>query len=459
MGFDLKRSIYERTPLFVKKLLHFMPFAVIAGRRYRDTLARGKYFTSASREQILTYQQKVLQNTLEFVTEQVPAYKHLQRVVRRLPGLDAIKEFPLIDKDILQDNLYNYLPKDFEKIPHYKATTGGTSGNQLTLYLDDQSQSIEMGFVHRYWALMGYAPRHRKATFRGVFFENLPDDQFWQYNPIYNELQFSPFHMSENNLSRYVEQLIRYNPKYIHGYPSAIDTLAEYVLRNCIESKLPKIKAAFLASEGCTTFHRERIETAFRTRVFSWYGHTERLIFGGECEKTTFYHQVPDYGFLEIINDNGTLCENYESGEIVGTSFINRSLPLVRYRTGDYAQRIDHHCECGRNWDRFKNVEGRWKQEMIIGKNGAPISIAALNMHGSIFDRVIRFQYYQECPGVCELRLMVSPGFTDVDKTAIYRKYLSKVGSEVDFKVVVVHDIPLTKRGKVKSLISMVNSQ
>lgn len=454
MGFALNRKIYENLPIAIKQLIGIIPFSFFAGKSYRNTVARGNFFTSASRDEIIAFQQTALRKTLQFVTDQVPAYRSLRRIVERYPALDAIKEFPLIDKDVLQQNLANYLPRAFEKIPHYKVTTGGTSGNQLALYLDDKSQSIEMGFVHRFWSQMGYTPRCRKATFRGVSFNTLAADTFWQHNPIYNEVQFSPFTMSEQNLPKYIEEIARYKPEYLHGYPSAIDIIAEFILRNRLEGQIPRIKAAFLASEGCSEFQRQRIESAFRTRVFSWYGHTERLIFGGECEKTTDYHQIPDYGLLEVVDESGATCKEHERGEIVGTGFLNRCLPLVRYRTGDYAEKIDYRCACGRNWDRFRNVEGHRKQEMVIGKTGARISIAALNMHGALFDKVIRYQYYQDTPGICELRLMVAPDFTEHHKKEIQKAYFAKVGSELEMKAIVVDEIPLTARGKLKFLVS-----
>jgi len=141
-------------------------------------------------------------------------------------------------------------------------------------------------------------------------------------------------------------------------------------------------------------------------------------------------------------------------GELVGTGFLNRAMPLIRYRTGDYATRLDWRCGCGRCWDRFGKVEGRWKQEMVVGRNGAQLSLAALNLHGAHFDREARYQYYQDTPGVCEIRVMPDLDFTERDRLAIADAYAKKAGQEVDFIVRVVDHIPLTARGKLKLLDS-----
>jgi phenylacetate-CoA ligase len=402
----------------------------------------------------LAYQEKCLGELLEFAVDQVPGYRHLRALVSRVSPFDALRAFPMLSKDELQQNMTRFLPRDFSRIPHYQITTGGTSGNQLRFYVDDHSHATETGFVHRYWKRMGYTPNCRKATFRGVPFGRLAPGIYWQENPIYRELQFSPFHMNESTLPSYVEKLIDYQAPYLHGYPSAIDILAEFILRHGIQDRIPEVRAIFLCSESCSSSQRQRIEESFRTRVFSWYGHSERLVFGGECEESSAYHQFPDYGILEIVDQNGLPVAEGDRGEIVGTGFLSRSLPLIRYRTGDSAIRLAPTCSCGRQWDRFCDVQGRWNQETVIGRNGTRISLAALNMHGTLFDTVRRYQYFQDTPGVCEVRLMIAPGFTPAAHEEIVRAYQAKVGSELDIVVRVVEDIPLTARGKLKLLVS-----
>src|SRR5690606_5082270 len=111
-----------------------------------------------------------LAKVLGFAVREVPAYRRLKNAVERYRPLDALKEFPVLEKDDVQRRPEEFLPASFERIPHYETATGGTSGNQLKIFLDDDSQSVEMAFMHRQWARVGYSPRHRKATFRGVPF-------------------------------------------------------------------------------------------------------------------------------------------------------------------------------------------------------------------------------------------------------------------------------------------------
>jgi len=455
MRYETNRRLYEALPVWIKHMVCLLPFKCLAGKAYRRVHRRGKRLDAMSRREVISLQQRLLHETLEFVCNQVPAYASYAGLLERLPAEDVLRRLPLVDKEQLQESMAEYLPKNFNAIPHYECSTGGTSGNQLALYLDEGSQSVEIAFMHRQWARVGYTPTKRKAMFRGVAFRGLAPGVYWQDNPVYNEVQFSPFHMSDKTLASYVERLRSFRPEYIHGYPSAIDILAEYVLRNSCDKVLSPISAVLLGSEACLPGQRERIERAFSTRVYTWYGHTERLILGGECETSHAYHQFPDYGYLEILKEDGEPCGVGERGEIVGTGFLNRSLPLVRYRTGDYATRLEPACTCGRHWDRFVDVKGRWEQNMVIGTSGARISVAALNMHGPMFQNVIRYQYRQTQPGVLEIRVLPSPAFAEEE--AIRRVFQEKLAPEIDVIVRVVDDIPLTARGKLKRLVSTLS--
>ncbi len=248
--------------------------------------------------------------------------------------------------------------------------------------------------------------------------------------------------------------MIEYRPEFLHGYPSAVDVLAEYVVRHGLTPKLPPIKAALLGSETCSPAQRERIEAAFRTRVYTWYGHSERTVLGGECEYSRVYHMFPSYGILEIIGEDGEPCEVGGQGEIVGTGFLNRSMPLIRYRTDDYATREAHECDCGRCWDRFSHVVGRRSLEgFVLGKHGSRISEAALNVHDGCFNHVVRYQYYQRAPGQLVIRVIPNPLYSPADEAGIIAAYQKKLWGEVDIVVERVADIPLTKSGKQRRLL------
>lgn len=456
--FKLFRHIYEHAPLAIKWPAYWLPYSILGGRGYRSTVRACRELEFLSRTEVLRHQEQLLGQLLRFVVEQVPIYRPLRDVVEKHAPSAALKHFPFITKEDVRLRWGDLIPRCIDQIPHHVGTTSGSSGNPLTFLEDDSSYVREMGFIHSQWKRVGYRPSCRKATFRGVKFGTINDSCFWQHNPIHNELQFSPFHMNEATLGFYVEKLIEYRPSFLHGYPSAVDMLAEYVIRHRLESRLPPIRAALLGSEYCSQAQRERVGVAFRTRVYTWYGHSERTVLGGECECSPAYHMVPVYGVLEIIREDGEPCNIGERGEIVGTGFMNRSMPLIRYRTGDFATRESCECECGRHWDRFSNVLGqRSYEETLVGKHGSRISDAALNVHGDCFSNVVRYQYYQRIPGQLVIRVIPNPLYSHADEARIIAAHHAKLHGEMDITVLAVDEIALTPLGKQRRIVCDVN--
>jgi phenylacetate-CoA ligase len=455
MNFASKRKFYEQLPLFIKNISGLVPFPLVAGNAYRQTYSQNNYFDNMNRAQLNLFTEKRLGYWLEYTARHVPAYQNLSGYVERLKPFEALKAFPIIEKEDIQKDFESYLARDLSKSQYYKTTTGGTTGNQLNILLQNNSQAIETAFIHRLWSRVGYSYRHKKASFRGVTFNKLDVQAPWQKNPVYNEMQFSPFHLSEINLQKYFAEFRIYRPSYFHGYASAIDVLAEYALRVLEPKDRPKLRAVLLGSEGISINQRERISQAFSSRVYSWYGQSERVVLAGECEFSNAYHVTPDYGYCELIAKNGaTVSIDGEQGEIVGTGFNNHVMPLIRYRTGDLATKLPENCKCGRCWDRFNNVEGRWKKDVIFGKNEARISLAALNMHGDFFDNIVRYQYQQDTIGKLIIKILPGPNYTANDAIRIKNAFVSKVEGTLDIKILEVDNIPLTSRGKLNKLVS-----
>lgn len=455
-----KRAGYERLPLPVQRLIcRLIPFPLLAGSHYRAAAQRGRLLYHAEATVIRRWQERPLRDILLFATAEVPAYRHLATAAALLPPFEALARFPLVTKEEIQDNPQHFVPASLARIPHHEVTTGGSTGRQARFLHDDGSQEAETGYIHRLWHRVGYRPGMRKVTFRGVPFPQGVKGVYWRENPIYTELQFSPYHMNHDTLPLYWQALQAYRPLFIHGYPSCIAMLARWLRETKQTGTHLGLRAVLLGSEGLEPGQRELMQQTLGARVFTWYGHTERVILAGECERSEAYHVMPDYGIVEILDPaSGTPVDVGREGELVGTGLSNRSMPLIRYRTGDLARRLSPECICGRHGERFDHVTGRWVQEYLIGKGGARIPLAAVNVHGPCFARVERHQYHQTVPGMVTLRIKPSPTYGCADSELLLETFRSKVGGALDIKLDVVPDIPLSPRGKLIRLVQEIDS-
>ena len=190
-------------------------------------------------------------------------------------------------------------------------------------------------------------------------------------------------------------------------------------------------------------------------RFTSWYVQTLNLILAGECEVSNYYHIFPEYGLAEVIKEDGSGADaEDEMGVLIGTTLDNFAMPLIRYRTGDYARIGPSSCACGRNYRLLKKIEGR-QQEMLVGKFGNLISLTAsyYALHTDVFDHVRRVQFYQKEKGKLELRVMRRPDYTERDSRRILDALEEKIGDTMEITLSFPEEIPLSPRGKFRLVI------
>ena len=391
----------------------------------------------------------MLQNFLEQAIKHVPFYRGIE--LSSGNAFRNLEKFPIIEKAIIQEDPVQFQNAVIPRNSTYYVTTGGSSGNPLGFYLDNNTFAKEWAFVMTAWKRAGYTPGDTLVSFRGVEFKHADKGVFWQDNPFYNTVEMSPYHMSEENLPGYIKKITECKPRFLHGYPSAISILARYLEGK--QMSFPPIKAVFAVSENIYSWQRELIERVFHTRLFSFYGMSEKVIMAPECEVSCRYHAFPEYGITEIIREDGSSAGEGETGELVGTGFLNQYMPFIRYRTGDFARCCEQTCECGRNHILFDNLKGRWLQEMIIGKNSSQISVTALNLHSDVLAHVQQFQFYQRKPGELIIRIIPKQNYGMADEKLIVDAIQNKVGHELDVNIEIIDRIQLTERGKHRMLV------
>ncbi len=444
---------FRSSPGIVKKLVYIIPLEYrFGGKNFKNQYEFLKNSEKWDNNQIEAYQKAQLEILLKHTVKNVPFYHDIN--LKSDNPFKNLQNFPVIDKETIQEDIDKFIAKNIPSNKAFYVSTSGTTGNQLKFYLDNSTYGKEWAFVMTAWRRVGFKPGDSVVSLRGVDFKNADKGIFWQDNPIYNMLEMSPFHMSEVNIPKYIEKIKKFRPKYIHGYPSAISILSKYIMEK--NEIIPSIEGILAVSENLYSWQREVIEKAFNARVFSFYGQSERVIMAAECEKSTNYHVFPEYGVTELLNENNDPMKSEESGELVGTGFLNYYMPFIRYKTGDYAKLESNKCGCNRNHIIIKELVGRWNQEMIFGKDGSFISTTALNLHSNILEKIIKFQFYQEKEGELFLRIESKENLSFEDKKLIKESFFKKVGSNLEIIIEEIDEIPLTKRGKYKLLIQKI---
>jgi phenylacetate-CoA ligase len=264
----------------------------------------------------------------------------------------------------------------------------------------------------------------------------------------------SPFQLNEEHFESIYKQILDFKPAFVHGLPSGVSILADYFLKS--NKKVPNIKAILCGSENITDKQRKLIEKAFSARLFTWYGQTEKVVLGGECEHDSGYHIFPEYGYTELIDENNIAIDSPGViGEIVGTSFVNMAQPLIRYRTGDMGIYKGSKCNlCKRNYLIIEKVVGRRNFDVLIDKACNIIPFIALDLQKKIFNKVYQWQFIQSTPGIVKVDILANEKITDADLLKLAHELDEQTDERIHFKLSVVNELRKTVSGKTKTIIN-----
>jgi phenylacetate-CoA ligase len=441
------KKYYTNSPLWMKRLYGAIPFDIRSGaeyRKWREFLER-----EVSGEE---YELIKLKETIAYAYETSPYYSQLFKSLDASPNdINDRKDLlllPTIDKSTIRNNYEKFIAKGFSSRKSFYVTTGGTSGTPMKFLQSKNVWSKEVAFIMNFYARSGLKSNMIKASFRGGDFDGLVNNVFWKFNPHANEIHFSPFHINLNTVSFYVDELNRREIKFFHTYPSSIKLLIENMKKMNLKLSY-SLDTIFLISENILEDDVKLIQSFFACEVSSFFGHSERLIFAPSKSSDLSSFKVDRrYGLFELVNNHGDMIqENHTIGEMVGTSFDNYAMPLIRYRTNDKTSYLD------KNELILNKIEGRWKQEYLLGKDTTKLYLTALNMHSDIFKSVIKYQFRQHSYGKASICLQVKEDFTKEDEKAILSALNQKANKMIDFKIEFVDSFKLTHRGKFINII------
>ena len=405
------------------------------------------------------YQVTQMRKLIRHAYANVPYYKRVLDAAGLTPDnvreAQDLRRIPCLTKDAIKANFEEMVAKNASRSRLSVMGTSGTTGMPLAFYADRPViDATDFAFVALAWNRVGYRFGDKTAVLRGVKY--LAPNRISAFDSG-NRLRLSSLAMTEENMLMYTKLLREYNPRFIQALPSSIFLLARFMKENGIPP-FPNVKALLLASEVVHEFQRKVLEDVFNCRVFSTYGQLERTVLAGECECSTCYHVSPEYGVTELIGRDGEpVTEDGESGEIVGTGFLNWATPFIRYRTGDIATYTSKKCRCGRNYPLLESLQGRI-QEYVVAYDGSLLPFTALaiaynNDVGWTNERIKQIQFLQEERGEIIIYVTKVSSFSDSEVIELLLEWSQTRLSGFKVTVNVVDEILPTESGKYKYLI------
>lgn len=373
------QATYERFPVPARHILASTRGWLLARERYSAGTLR---IVNNLREherwdpaQMRAFQLRTLQMTLDLARETVPFYRRYPAVEIR--SLDDLRRLPVIEREAVRRNQEELVsgavpPSRIIRV----GTTGTTGGNLQVAYTEDIAR-VNWAFLLRQREWAGVSPRAPRLTLQGarVVPVRRSKPPYWVHNVAERQILLSIFHLSQRTAPSYLLFLRGRRDVVLEGFPSALGILADFALAR---GERFAMRVVFTSGEPLYDSIRRKIEKAFEAPVFDSYGMTELCGLIQECQRGRM-HLIPDYGFLEILDENDEPAAPGDEGHFVWAGFINSAMPLIRYKIGDRGRWLaGETCACGRAFPLVVPTITR-QSDLLHCVDGRVLSPRALN--------------------------------------------------------------------------------
>ena len=449
-------NLYYRLPKFAREIFAAL-YSLKArnqrfGKTFHEQMRLLREDEKLSREEKARRQVSDLKATLRYAYENVPYYRSLFDQVDFRPddlqSIEDLRKIPLLERDVVRTkNTELHSTKYTGRV--FTHHTSGTTGTSLGFTLSEEANQIHYGCVWHHYGWIGVRRGDRVATFGGhpLVHPDRRKPPFWLYDTVENETYFSSRHISPETVPYYVEHLLRFKPVMVKGIPSFLNLVAQHMIERGI-TYTPR--GVFTYSETLLDHQRKALEQAFNCVIYNFYSNGERSGHILQCGHGKL-HVLTETSVIEIIRADGSPAGVGEVGELVITNFINRAMPLIRYRIGDTGVKAQEtSCECGRDTPILESLTGR-TNDFIITSDGLRIRpVGAFVGTPS----VKAAQFVQKEAGSVVVKILPREGFGPEEEKHVVEELIAELGTAMRFQIEIVDELPFGANGKLQHIIS-----
>lgn len=459
---SLLDNIYYASPVFVQNYMCSLKGQRIVRERFNEdfyknleALRSSKTWTS---DKIRNYKEEHTHMILEYAYRECPFYKYFFDLHHVSPSdfikMEDIEKFPVLTKEMVRKNYKEMIAKSYPKNNLVPMHTSGSSGKALDFYYTKE-------FIPFLWAVwwrfreqfdVHVGDKHLNCTGKLVVPFGVKKPPYWRINKPMNQWLLNMQHISSDKISDIVKMINEEGFIYFSGYPSII-----YALALCIKESGLQVTASpkyiFTGAEKMYDNQRSVIKEVFNGVICTdHYGMSEGVCNASKCQYG-MYHEDFEFGLLECEEKHWLSDSQYE-GEILGTTFKNFGMPLIRYEIGDTAIWNTQRCPCGLNSEIIQDIQGR-SEDYVITPEGT---------------RIQRFDYLfkdtkdiKECQvvqkrlGYVTFRIVRRKTYSPTVENTIMDEVKKKISPTLACEFEYVEKIERTASGKFKAVVSEIH--
>ncbi len=322
----------------------------------------------------------------------VPFYRDWARSVGHVPGQPVdIADLPIVTKGDYTLDIERFQSDAFPVSDMFTNKTSGSSGEPFRFRAHGRAADASYCVLWRALHRFGLRPGDRRVYIWGRSYAfnasplNVAKHRARQTlrNWLNNTLSVDAYSLTHENVERTIQRIEAFRPRYLHGYVSALYTIARTLNDRGRTLNTPGLVAAVTESEKLYRFQRKAMEQAFECPILEHYGSVE---LGNIAQ--------PDPDGNMRINEDLYIVERLPTGEAAITNLMTHAYPFIRYRLGDLIERRDT-IPPGLPYACLKSVVGRTVDMIPLASGGLVHGVALAHLIDPHLDHVLKYQIRQ----------------------------------------------------------------
>lgn len=448
-------SVYPHLPLPAQNWACSLQGQRLLKRRYgagfEELYAAVRRRAGLSPSELKMYQQARLRDHLRaahgspFWREQFETYRI---DVKTNNALAELAKLPIVDKRTVKLNCTRILSRSNNEST-VGVHTSGTTGSGLVFKTTFTGEREQWATWWRYREWHGITRDMWCGHFGGRSLVPLTQNKppLWRVNVPGRQIMFSAYHLRPETAAAYVGAINQYALRWLHGYPSMLSLLAQHVTEQRLVIKQP-LDVVTTGAENLLPHQRRTIETAFGCPVREHYGMAEAV---------ANISQWPD-GMLRVDEDFAwvefaPIAGSDDSYRVIGTNWSNPAFPLLRYDTGDVVK-LPAECRAGdSDWRLVQNVDGR-NEDYVTLPSG--VRLGRLDHIFKDLTAIREAQIYQPELGTVVLRVVKGDSYSKHSENELLAEARKRLGPALKVEIEYLAEIPKSRTGKLKFVVSDV---
>lgn len=379
--------------------------------------------------EIESLQKKQLLRRLNHLAQQHPDWDNR---VRGLPLQDAdmrlselMRELPILTRRDLQLNAGarpESAPTSHGKVTELK--TSGSSGEPVSVLTTAQVFLLRAALTLRGHQWHGLDFKSAFAAIRGGVREknghSFKDAPQWG-GPVSTLVGTGPSHALDitTPVDQQVGWILARRPAILLSLPSNLEALLEL-----IPEKWPELSHVLTISETLSPLLRQRLQSQWQCQVYDKYSSEELGSIAIECEHGNYH--TSEHLIVEVLRDDGNLCQPGEVGRIVVTDTWNFATAMIRYDIRDYAI-AGSTCACGRGLPTLSRIMGRVRHLMVMPDGRRFWPLFGMRQYGEIAP-IQQMQFVQTAVDALCIRYVCERALSGLEMQKVAERVNAQLG-------------------------------